>query len=56
MSLLGMLRARHRSSGASIAAAILLLLAFATAPARGAMFDDDEARKRIEACAYVIDH
>ena len=55
MTLLGMLRARHRSSGASIAAAILLLLAFATAPARGAMFDDDEARKRIEALRVRVD-
>jgi tol-pal system protein YbgF len=36
-------------------AAALLLAAMATAPARGALFDDDEARKRIDALRQRVD-
>jgi tol-pal system protein YbgF len=40
---------------ASVAAAIMLAIAFATAPARAALFDDDEARKRIDALRVRVD-
>src|SRR5258706_9280666 len=40
---------------ASALALLLLALAFAAAPARGALFDDDEARKRIEAVRQRVD-
>src|ERR1700730_7672047 len=40
---------------ASFAAAIMLAIAFATAPARAAIFDDDEARKRIDALRSRVD-
>jgi tol-pal system protein YbgF len=39
----------------SVTAAIMLALAFATAPARAALFDDDEARKRIDAMRVRVD-
>jgi tol-pal system protein YbgF len=50
---------RAGSKRASVAAAITLVLAFAltiaTAPARAALFDDDEARKRIDALKVRVD-
>ena len=41
--------------GAPIALAFLLVVELATAPARAAIFDDDEARKRIEALRGRVD-
>ena len=41
--------------GASAALAVLLAVELATAPARAAMFDDDEARKRIETLRGRVD-
>ena len=41
--------------GASAALALLLAVELATAPARAAMFDDDEARKRIETLRGRVD-
>jgi tol-pal system protein YbgF len=43
------------SKRASVAAALMLVLAFATAPARAALFDDDEARKRIDALRVRVE-
>jgi tol-pal system protein YbgF len=43
------------SKRASVAAAVMLALAFATAPARAALFDDDEARKRIDALRVRVE-
>jgi len=40
---------------ASALAFLLIALALAAAPARGALFDDDEARKRIEAVRQRVD-
>src|ERR1700746_1485713 len=40
---------------ASALALLLLALALAALPARGALFDDDEARKRIEAVRQRVD-
>jgi tol-pal system protein YbgF len=39
----------------SVTAAIMLAIAFATAPARAALFDDDEARKRVDALRVRVD-
>jgi tol-pal system protein YbgF len=39
----------------SVVAAILLAIAFATTSARAALFDDDEARKRIDALRVRVD-
>jgi len=41
--------------GAPAALAFLLVVELATAPARAAMFDDDEARKRIETLRGRVD-
>jgi tol-pal system protein YbgF len=46
---------RAGSKRASVAAAIMLAIAFATAPARAALFDDDEARKRVDALRVRVD-
>jgi len=49
---------RVRKPGAAVAPVIALALfaiAFVTAPARAALFDDDEARKRIEALRGRVD-
>src|SRR5450631_574595 len=43
------------SKRASVAAAIMLAIAFATSPARAALFDDDEARKRIDALRVRVE-
>jgi len=43
------------SKRAAVAAAITVAIAFATAPARAALFDDDEARKRIDALRVRVD-
>src|SRR5450631_145369 len=43
------------SKRAPVVAAIMLAIAFATAPARAALFDDDEARKRIDALKVRVD-
>ena len=55
ISLLGMAWTRAGSKRASIAAAIMVAIAFATAPARAALFDDDEARKRIDALRVRVE-
>jgi tol-pal system protein YbgF len=41
--------------GAPVALALLLVLQLATAPARAALFDDDEARKRIDTLRGRVD-
>jgi tol-pal system protein YbgF len=46
---------RAGSKRASIVAAIMLAIAFASAPARAALFDDEEARKRIDALRVRVD-
>jgi tol-pal system protein YbgF len=46
---------RAASGCASVAAAMMLALTIATAPARAAMFDDDEARKRIDALRVRVE-
>jgi tol-pal system protein YbgF len=46
---------RAGSKRASVAAAIMVAIAFATAPARAALFDDDEARKRIDALRVRVE-
>jgi tol-pal system protein YbgF len=43
------------SKRAAVAAAIMVAITFATAPARAALFDDDEARKRIDALRVRVD-
>ena len=50
-----MVRTWRGARSDSFAAAIMLALALATAPARAALFDDDEARKRVDALRVRVD-
>ena len=50
-----MTRGRREKARAPVVLLALFALAFASAPARGALFDDDEARKRIDLVRQRVD-